>query len=190
MSKIKKLTIKEQLFVENYLQHFNGARAVREAGFKVTAHKEYACKILTKVDVKAAVDASLKKVCERNEVNQNKVVQDLLRMADAKMDDYVEVVRTEHEDQNGKVFATTEQLMLKDWDDMDTSMIKEIQQTKHGIKIKLYDRQKANETLSRYHGILIDNVKLEGNLNIKGFSDLVAELEGKTTKEENKDLFE
>ena len=193
MSDNKDLSVKESLFVERYLVHFNGSRAVREAGYNVSGQAEQAHKLLRKPHIKKLIDEGLKIVCERNEVNQNETVQDLLRMAKTRMKDYVEVVRIEHKDDDGVVYKVTEDLLLKNWDDIDTDMIKEIKQTKDGVHFKLYDRQRARETLSKYHGILIENLKLDANVRIRGFSDLVSDIEDEVNNdiiEANKDLFE
>lgn len=51
------LNNRQKTFIYMYCQHFNGARAAREAGYSEKTANRIASENLTKLDIKAAIDA-------------------------------------------------------------------------------------------------------------------------------------
>jgi phage terminase small subunit len=59
MSPSKKLSLQQQIFVDEYLKCFNGAEAARLAGYSEKTARTIACANLTKPYIKAIIDARI-----------------------------------------------------------------------------------------------------------------------------------
>lgn len=57
-----KMTQKETLFIGYYLEHFNGSRAAREAGYSDESAGTYACELLKKPHIKEEIARQLESV--------------------------------------------------------------------------------------------------------------------------------
>ena len=71
------LTPKQARFVEEYAQDHNGAAAAVRAGYAARSARVTASRLLTKADVRAAVETLERHVAERLQVNREKVLAEL-----------------------------------------------------------------------------------------------------------------
>src|SRR5690349_2222505 len=76
-----KLTPRQQRFVDEYLIDLNGTQAAIRAGYSPKAANEIAAENLAKASVKARVDRAIAHRVNRVHVKQDRVVQELLRIA-------------------------------------------------------------------------------------------------------------
>jgi phage terminase small subunit len=76
-----KLTRRQRRFVDEYLLDLNGAQAAIRAGYSVNGADQQASELLTIDKVKAAVDRAIAHRVNRVHVKQDRVVQELLRIA-------------------------------------------------------------------------------------------------------------
>ncbi len=63
ISSPRKLTTKQQKFVEGVVQHGNGAKAARDAGYSENAARVSASKLLTKANISEAVERRKRQAC-------------------------------------------------------------------------------------------------------------------------------
>jgi len=78
MSSTCNLTPKQARFVEEYLLDGNGAQAALRAGYGPCGAKVAACRLLTRPNVKAAIDAGRHAYSERLEITRADIVAKLL----------------------------------------------------------------------------------------------------------------
>ena len=78
MAEIDKLSAKQARFVQEYLIDMNGAAAATRAGYSSVSAKQQACRLLTKVDVQAAIAELQAAVAERLDIDADHIVGELL----------------------------------------------------------------------------------------------------------------
>lgn len=86
-----KLTPKQQLFVDNYLTHFNATRAALQAGYSENTARAIGCENLTKPNISAHIDARLKE----SKMDSDKVMKLMTDIAGSNINDYLIVVDVE-----------------------------------------------------------------------------------------------
>ena len=129
------LTKRRKLFIEEYLECWNGTEAARRAGY---AHPGVqACRLLKDARIQQAINDRLAEKC----MSADEV---LLRLADMARSDIGDLVLI-REDGSWTV----------DWKTVKgkTHVIKKAYDTKHGLSFELYDAQAALEKIGRAHGI-------------------------------------
>lgn len=77
----KKLTPKQQRFVDEYLVDLNAAAAARRAGYSEKTARQIGERLLTNVDVQAAIQERMKARQQRTEITQDAVLKELARIA-------------------------------------------------------------------------------------------------------------
>ena len=77
----KEMTEKEKRFVQNYVISWNGAEAVRQAGFKVSGQRQYAQSLLSKPYIIKAVLDEKEKYTKKIELTAERVYQEYARIA-------------------------------------------------------------------------------------------------------------
>ena len=132
-----KLTPERQMFCIYYNRTFNATQSYQKA---------YGCSYRTALvnGPRLLGIASVRKEIERLKENKRKqivcsesdIVELQMRIAFSDISDSIEV--------KGK------SVLLKPLNEIDSQMIKEIRETKHGISIKIEDRQKALDWLTKY----------------------------------------
>ncbi|KVC26914.1 terminase small subunit [Burkholderia pseudomultivorans] len=78
---MKKLTAKQQRFVDEYLVDLNASAAARRAGYSEKTARVIADENLTKPAIQAAVAAAMKVRSERTHITQDRVLRELSRIA-------------------------------------------------------------------------------------------------------------
>ncbi len=161
-----KLREKQQLFVDEYLIDLNGTQAAIRAGYSAKTANEQASRMLTNVSIQQAISEKMAERSKRTGVNQDRVVQELAKIAFLKMTDVV--------DHNGKI--------KDDASEDDLSCIESIKY-KHSDtdtgssterEVKTASKLKALELLGKHLGMWND--KLDVNITqpivISGADDL------------------
>lgn len=73
------LNSKQKLFVKEYLKDKNAARAARAVGYSIKSAREMGRQLLTKLDIRTAVDKGLAELASRADISAER---NLRRMAD------------------------------------------------------------------------------------------------------------
>lgn len=165
------LTIKQKLFVKEYIVDFNATRAAIAAGYSEDSAYTIGWENLRKHDVQQAIQKELQKREKRVEVSQDFVLEQLAKIAGADIKAFIEY------DKNGNV-------SLKPYEDIDGQVVSEISDTStaHGRnkKVKLHDKMKALELLGRHLGMYKDvliNKKVPEKLTPEELEKLEKEIE-------------
>lgn len=77
----RKLTAKMAVFVERYCVHMNATLAAKEAGYSPKTAKSQGQRLLTNVDIAAAIETAKKERSERTKITQDDVLKELGRIA-------------------------------------------------------------------------------------------------------------
>jgi phage terminase small subunit len=75
------LTKKQQLFVEEYLKDLNATQAAIRAGYSAKTALQQGPRLLGNVGVQSAVQEAMKARSDRTEITQDRVLQELARLA-------------------------------------------------------------------------------------------------------------
>jgi phage terminase small subunit len=77
------LSSKERRFVSEYLVDQNATKAAERAGYSVKTARQLGSRLLSKVNIQTALNKSLKKVEESNEITADRLDRALLALAEA-----------------------------------------------------------------------------------------------------------
>ena len=150
----KKLTKKQQLFVDEYLIDLNATQAAIRAGYSVDTAREIGCEYLTKPNIQQAIAEHMAERSKRTGINQDRVVLELAKLAFVKMTDVV--------DSQGRIKNTAT--------DDDLSCIESIKYKESDNEfggsvereVKISSKLKALELLGKHLGMWND--KLDVNI--------------------------
>ncbi|HZK34564.1 MAG TPA: terminase small subunit [Bacillota bacterium] len=164
------MTENQKRFADEYLIDLNATRAYKAAYKSVTKDETAAqsgSRLLRNVNVRVYIDKKMAAREERTEITQDKVLKELAKIGFADLKDYLEykTAKTvvEYGD-NGKPVIDYKQIVnVIDSKEVDTSVIQEVSIAKDGtFKFKLYDKQKALDSIGKHLGMFIDKHEVTG----------------------------
>ncbi len=151
------LTDKQQLFCLHYIRCFNATKAYQKAyecGYDVANAEGY--KLLVNPCVRDEIQRLKQNRLNREMLSEHDIFQKYLDIAYADITDYVSFGTKEiqYTDKAGNEHeAEVPFIDLKESSTVDGTLLTEISQGKEGIKIKLADKMKALDWLSRHTGM-------------------------------------
>ena len=152
-----KLTNKQKVFVEHYLQSWNGAESAAQAGYGKTKSRAslraIASENLTKPNIKTEIERRLsEKVMAADEV-----LARLSFMAEGfDPAEYMELVETYTKDLKGVVYVSGLQVKLdleRLREDGYSRLIKSVRNTANGPVFEFYDQQTSLKLVGEKHGL-------------------------------------
>ena len=147
------LNEKQKRFVSEYIIDLNAKQAAIRAGYSPKTAEVQASRLLSLVKVQTEITKAMEDREKRTGITQDRVLAELSAIAFAKATDYVEV----DEDGFVKIKPTV------GLTDEQKSAIAGIKKGANGIEIKLVDKTKALEMLSRHLGLFNDKL----NVNVE-----------------------
>lgn len=153
-----KLSNKQKLFCDEYLIDLNVTQAAIRAGYKEKYALVHGYEFLKKPAIKEYVNKRIKDREQRTEITQDRVINELAKIAFANTTDYVEV-----EDKGQYKMVNTKP--TKDLTPDQVAAIASIKQGANGIEIKLHDKVRALEDIGRHLGMFKDKIEVSGNIN-------------------------
>lgn len=154
MAKKGKLTEKQQRFVEEYLIDLNATQAAIRSGYSAKTADQQGSRMLANVKVQNEISKAMAERSKRTGVNQDRVVQELARIAFVKMTDVVNADGEIRPDASDDDLACIESVKYKR-SDTDTGSSEE-------REIKIASKLKALELLGKHLGMWND--KLDVNV--------------------------
>lgn len=147
----KKLTKKQQLFVDEYLIDLNATQAAIRAGYSVDTATVIGCENLTKPNIQEAIAKAMAERSKRTGINQDRVVLELAKIAFVKMTDVVdpdtgEILSNASDDD----LACIESVKFKQSDNQYGGSIER--------EVKLSPKMKALELLGKHLGMWNDKI--------------------------------
>ena len=185
------LSLKQAQFVREYLIDLNATQAAIRTGYSAKTAKQQGARLLTVVDVAAAVEAGMAKRSERTEITADMVVRELAkigfsdirravkwgsRLVERPEDDEpaerqeaqphggsLKRSRKGNDDETDAYYVTSIELTDSDeLDDATAAAVAEVAQTKEGVRIKLHDKRAALVDIGRHLGMFIDKHEHSG----------------------------
>jgi phage terminase small subunit len=145
------ISAKRERFCQEYVKDHNAARAARAAGYSEETAKSQGSRLLTFVDVEIRVIELEADITAALKITQERVVNELAKLAFVNILDVIALP--------GGYFS------VKSLDDIPKeaqSAIQEVSETQHGLKIKMYDKKAALDSLARYLGMYTDKTQISG----------------------------
>lgn len=147
------LNEKQKRFISEYIIDLNAKQAAIRAGYSPKTAEVQASRLLSLVKVQTEITKAMEDREKRTGITQDRVLAELSAIAFAKATDYVEV------DEDGFVKIKPTAGLT----DEQKSAIAGIKKGANGIEIKLVDKTKALEMLSRHLGLFNDKL----NVNVE-----------------------
>lgn len=158
-----KLTPRQARFVEEYLVDLNGAQAAIRAGLSAKTARQQAARLLSNVDIQAAIAAGQAARSERTEITADRVLTELAKLGFANMADYMRIGPDgdPHLDFSGLTrdqAAALQEVTVEDYVDGRGEDAREVKR----VKFKLADKRAALVDIGRHLGMFRDRVEHTG----------------------------
>ena len=174
-----KLTPKQNIFVNEYLVDLNATRAYKVAYPKVKKEETInaaASRMLRNVKVAEYIEQKMKDREKRTEITQDKVLNEIAKIAFANGSDFAKVVQKSYKkaivDTCGRqmgeeevFYNDVEIILTDDLPEDKKKAIAAIKQTKFGIEVASCDKVRALELLGKHLGMFKDKIEVSGNIN-------------------------
>lgn len=153
------LTEKQKRFCDEYLVDLNATQAAIRAGYSPKTANEQGARLLANVSVQEAIAKAMAERSRRTGVNQDRVIQELARIAFVNPQDVINPEDASvREDAAEDDLACIQSVKVKTMDGAKgTSMEREV---------KLNDKMKALELLGKHLGMFKDKVELDTDIDL------------------------
>lgn len=196
MINVAKVTEKQKRFVDEYLIDLNATRAYKAAYPSVKKDEvaaSAAVRLLRNVKVQAYMKERQKKLQERTEITQDRVLLELAKIGFSNGSDFAKVVTKPRKrkvwndaTQKYEEKEVEEQFVeLINTDELPAdkrAAIAAIKEGKYGIEVTSCDKVKALELIGKHLGMFKDKVEISGQVNNP--------MEGLTTEELKKLIYD
>lgn len=158
---------KQDLFVKEYLKDLNGTQAYIRAGYKVKDENSAAVmanRLLRNVKIQEKIQVAMKEREKRTEITQDRVLNEIANLA--------------FTDRTGIVNLKNNSLIIKNFDELSPEQkacISGVKETKFGIEVTFYNKEKALEMLGKHLGMFTEKLEVNGNINSNPFENLTTE---------------
>lgn len=158
MAKLKKLTDKQKLFVEYYLQTWNATKAAELAGYSGTyaTLRSIGSENLTKPNIKAAIDKRMAKI----QMSTDEVLFRLSQQARGSIGEFITI-------KEGEGFEIDLE-KVKEFG----HLVRRIRETRYGFEIELHDSQDALTLIGKHLKLFTEQIRVDWQLEAleKGIS--------------------
>ncbi len=155
----RKLTEKQQRFVDEYLIDLNATQAAIRAGYSVNTANEQGSQNLAKLSIQQAIAEKMAERSKRTGVNQDRAIQELARIAFVNPQNVINA-----EDGSVREDATDDDLAC-----IQSVKVKTASSDKgysEEREIKLADKLKALELLGKHLGMFTDKLELDADMDL------------------------
>lgn len=150
------MTNKQKRFVEEYLIDFNATQSAIRAGYSVNSADKIGPELLGKTSIKKEINKALGERSRRTGITQDRVVQELARIAFVNFNDIVNENGEIKSDASADDLACVESYKVENGDSINGSSSKR--------EVKLASKMKALELLGKHLGMFSD--KFDVNMNL------------------------
>lgn len=159
----RKLTDKQKKFVEEYLIDLNATQAAIRAGYKPENAQQIGSENLSKLVISNAIAESMAERSRRTGINQDRIVQELARIAFVKITDVVDSDGEINTNASDDDLACIESYKVEDSDSVNGSSSKR--------EVKLASKIKALELLGKHVGMWNDKIQVDVSIPVFGGED-------------------
>jgi phage terminase small subunit len=145
----------------------NITESAKKAGYSKKTAYSIGSRLLKDVEVQKKIKAIGDRKLHSFDMDIEKAFALMVKHATYDTREIIENKQIKLEDKEGREYIE-DHVSLKDWDDIDGTLISEIKQTKDGIQVKLPDRQKALEQIGRHFAMFTEKqqIDLQGELGV------------------------
>lgn len=165
-----KLTEKQKRFVDEYLVDLNATQAAIRAGYSKKTANRIGTENLSKPVIQAELQKRIDDRIKRVEVTQDKVVEQLAKIAFADVKDFVRFGQREVtvgiDEEGNPITKLVNYVDFKQDHEVDGTLLSEVKIGRDGASMKLNDRMRALEMLGRHLGMFNDKIDLTGETTI------------------------
>ena len=154
------LTEKQKVFCDEWLKDLNGTRAYKVA-YKSTKSDHVAAtnagRLLRNAEVQKYIQEKQKEREKRTEITQDMVLKELAKLAFTDRTGIVQIKKSTAGDV--VVIKSTDELTEE-----QKALISGIKETKFGIEVTFYNKEKSLELIGRHLGMFNDKLQLTGEI--------------------------
>lgn len=159
----RKLTDKQKKFVEEYLIDLNATQSAIRAGYSPKTANEQGARLLVNVSIQEAISKAMAERSRRTGINQDRIVQELARIAFVKITDVVDPDGEINTNASDDDLACIESYKVEDSDSVNGSSSKR--------EVKLASKIKALELLGKHVGMWNDKIQVDVSIPVFGGED-------------------
>lgn len=159
----RKLTDKQKKFVEEYLIDLNATQSAIRAGYSPKTANEQGARLLANVSIQEAISKAMAERSRRTGINQDRIVQELARIAFVKITDVVDPDGEINANASDDDLACIESYKVEDSDSVNGSSSKR--------EVKLASKIKALELLGKHVGMWNDRIQVDVSIPVFGGED-------------------
>jgi phage terminase small subunit len=157
------MTPKQERFVEEYLIDLNATQAAIRAGYSEATAAEQGSRLLSNVKISDAVSEGRRKLSERTEITQERVLKELGKIGFANMDDYIRVgidgdAFVDLSELDRDKAAAISEVTVEDFTDGRGEDSRDVRK----IKFKLLDKRAALVDIGKHLGMFSDRIEHTG----------------------------
>ncbi len=161
------LSPKQARFVEEYLIDLNGTQAAIRAGYSPKSAGRIQNQLLAKKQVSEAVAQRRKKLAEKAEVTQEKIVTELAKLGFSNMLDYIRVqpdgsAVVDLASLTREQAAALSEVVVDEYMDGGGEDARPVKK----VKVKLADKRNALVDLGKHLGMFVEKVELSGKAEV------------------------
>lgn len=151
------LTPRNLKFIDNYINTGNATRSYIDAGYSPNGADVSSIRLLGNASVIEEVEKRRAEIAKRNDITSDKVINEIAKIAFANSEDFFDWDEQEVElIPDSGVFVKKGVALMKTSEHLTRkhkACIKSIEEKQHGVKLELYDKQKALDSLKQYLGV-------------------------------------
>ncbi len=165
---MKRLTVKQETFCQQYLIDLNASRAAIRTGYSANTANIKGHQLLNKPAIAERVKALIDERSERTAITADKVLNELAAIGFANVKDFVTVVEKERPGKKGVVhkYKAVEINQTGDIEAEKMKAVAGIRNTKDGIVVMMHDKVKALELIAKH----LQMFKDEGSNNLSQYN--------------------
>ncbi len=170
------LTDKQKLFCQEYLKDLNGTQAAIRAGYSAKTANRIGSENLSKLGIVDFLKKLMDQRSERCEITADMVLRELASIGFSKITDFLKVEEVdkpigEQDEHGNEITINMKDVIIFDTDKISKdkiAAISEIKMTKDGISLKLHDKVRALENISKHIGFFEkDNEQIKATTSLK-----------------------
>ena len=159
------LSIKQRLFVSEYLVDRNGTQAAIRAGYSENSANEQAARLLANASIQSAINSGVVKIEQRNELKTDDIIRELYRIATFDI--------REMYDKSGEMLPLAEMpdtiakcIVSFECEDITAGQGDDRRHIGISKKIKLADKTKALELLGKHLKMFVNRIEVDTGDNL------------------------
>jgi len=189
------LTRKQEMFLREYTIDYNGSRAAIAAGYSKKTAREMAHENLTKPHILTALRAYQKQRVQALGITEDRILEAWSDLAFTPLPGIIDFQQCRMTVADFSVLSQAQKMCIKKFRvkttqemEYDPDSGRNIPVDVQYVEIELYDRQKALDALSKYHGMFVERAELKMpgvvfNLDMRDPRQLEAHPDGEETAE-------